>query len=312
MKNSAFLIVLVIGLFLVAQSVYIIDETEQAIITQFGQAIGDPIKTPGFKIKVPFVQKVNSFPKVLLEWDGEKREIPTKDKTYIWVDVFARWKIIDPLKYFQNVNNENNAQAKLDNIINSAVRNLVASFPLIETVRNTNRVMDLSGSGFDSTFDVITTEIQAGRSVIGSRIINQVNPKVAPLGIEVVDVRFKRINYTSKVLQNVFGRMIAERKQIAEKFRSEGRGESQKIHGEKERELKQIHSEAYKKAEKIRGKGEAEAIRISAAAYNRDPEFYSFVKTLDLYRESFDSSSSMIMSTKNDFFKYLKRYAPAK
>lgn len=307
MKKTVLLIVLVISLFLVVQSVYILDETEQAVVTQFGRAIGDPITAPGIKVKTPFIQKVNVFPKVLLEWDGEKREIPTKDKTYIWVDVFARWKIINPLLYFQNVNNETNAQAKLDNIINSAVRDLVSSYPLIETVRNTNRKMDLSGSGM-----VTTTDIKTGRGAICDKILEQINPKLGPLGIEVVDVKLKRINYTVKVLQNVYGRMIAERKQIAEKFRSEGRGESQKIHGEKDRELKEIHSEAYKTAQEIRGKGEAEATRISAAAYNRDPEFYSFVKTLDLYRESFDTSSSMIMSTKNDFLKYFKSYAPAK
>ncbi|MGD9202873.1 MAG: protease modulator HflC, partial [Chitinispirillia bacterium] len=285
-----------------------IDETEQAIITQFGEPVGKPVITPGLKVRIPFIHRVNSFPKVLLEWDGDKTQVPTKDKTYIWVDVFARWKIVDPLEYFRNLKNETEAQWKLDNIINSSVRNLVTSNPLIETVRNTNREIDLSGSGLDSTMEKVRLNIQMGRTKLCRKILEQANPKLTDIGIELLDVKFRRINYTDRVLDDVYGRMIAERKQIAEKFRSEGRGESQKIHGEKEKELKRIYSEANKDAEIIKGKADAKAADIYAKAYGRDPEFYSFLKTLDIYKESLDSTSFVVLSSKTAFLKYLKSY----
>lgn len=308
MEKTVILIISIVALFILFQSVYIVDETEQVIITQFGEPVGKPVITPGLKFRIPFIHRVNSFPNVLLEWDGDKTQVPTKDKTYIWVDVFARWKIVDPLEYFRNLRNETEAQWKLDNIINSSVRNLVTSNSLIETVRNSNREIDLSGSGLDSTMDMVVLKIQMGRSKLCKKILEQANPKLTDIGIELLDVKFRRINYTDRVLEDVYGRMIAERKQIAEKFRSEGRGESQKIHGEKEKELKRIYSEANRDAEIIKGKSDAAAADIYAKAYGRDPEFYSFLKTLDIYKESLDSTSFAVLSSNNDFLKYLKSY----
>lgn len=309
MKNIAILFIIIFSLIVISQVAYFVDETEQVVITRWGEPIGKPIKDPGIKFKIPLVYKVNTFEKVLMEWDGDKTQIPTKDKTYIWVDVFARWKITDPLRYFINVNNETNAQAKLDNIINSSVRNFVTTYPLIETVRTSNREMDLSGSGLDSTIDVVGADIKMGRLNISKEILAQANPKLREIGIRLVDVKFRRINYTEKVLGDVYGRMIAERKQIAEKFRSEGRGESQKIHGEKEKELKRIYSTARRDAEIIKGKADAKAAEIYAKAYGRDPEFYSFTKTLDIYKESLDSSSTTVLSSHGDFLKYLNSYS---
>jgi membrane protease subunit HflC len=310
MKRTVLLVVAVVVLAAAGSSFYVVDETQQVVITMFGRAVGGPVKTPGLKVKMPFfVHKPNYFPKNLLEWDGDPGQVPTRDKTFIWVDTFARWRIVDPLMYFENVNNETNAHRTLDGIIDAAVRNLVTSNHLIETVRNTNRPMDLSESGLGDTAEVLAWELKMGREAICKEILAQAHPKLAEVGIELVDVRFKRINYVDDVLQKVYERMIAERRQIAEKYRSEGKGESQKIAGEKEKELKRIFSEAYREAETVKGEADAEAANIYAAAYGRDPEFYSFAKTLSIYAESLDSTTSAILSTDNDFLKYLKDYA---
>lgn len=313
MKNTITLILLVVVGIIGFSSFYIVDETEQVIITMFGKAIGKQITEPGIKWKIPAVHVVNKFPKNLLEWDGDNGQVPTKDKTFIWVDIFGRWRIVDPLLYFEKVHDESGAHRKLDDIIDAAVRNLITSHTLIEAVRNTNRRMEVEetdGSNFVDSSSIILT---LGRSKMCKMILEQSKPKLENFGIELVDVRFKRINYVDDVLRKVYERMIAERKQIAEKYRSEGRGESSKIRGEKEKELKRIQSEAYKKAQVLKGRADAKATAIYAAAYNRDPEFYSFLKTLDLYKKSFDKSNTAIMSTKNnDFLKYFKSYAPAK
>lgn len=287
---------------------YVVDETEQVVVTQFGEAVGEPVKKPGLHLRIPFVQKVNRFRKNLLEWDGEPGQVPTKGKTFIWVDTFARWRIFDPLKFFEQVNNEMSAHKKLDDIIDAAVRNLVTSNNLRETVRSSNRTMYFS-EAYDTTKDDSSRyKIELGRAAMCEQIMDQAAPKLKEFGIELVDVRFKRINYVEEVLKNVYDRMIAERKQIAERFRSEGKGESSRIAGEKEKELKRIHSEAYREAQQIKGVADAAAADIYASAYNRDREFYSFVKTMDLYRASLDSTSWAVLSTKNDFLKYLKDY----
>jgi len=309
MKSLSFIIAIIILVVVASQTLYVIDETEQAVITRFGEAIGEVVTTPGLKFKkVPFFDKVNRFPKMLLEWDGDRGQFNTKEKTYIWVDVFARWRIVDALEYFQSLHNETEAQWKLDNIINASVRNLIASYPLIETVRNSNRDMDLAGSGLDNTSDAITSDLEIGRTELSNKILEQASPKLREFGIELVEVQFKRTNYTDRVLKNVFERMIADRKQIAEKFRSEGKGESQKIEGEKEKDLERIYSEARKKAEVIKGEADATAAQIYTSAYGRDPEFYSFIKTLSIYQESLDTTTGAILSTDNEFLKYLNGY----
>jgi membrane protease subunit HflC len=290
---------------------FVVDETEQVVITQFGKPVGDAIKDAGIHFKIPFIQIANFFPKNLLEWDGEPGQMPTLDKTYIWVDTFARWKITDPLKFFETVNNELTAQKKLDDIIDPATWNFITSHHLIEAVRNTDRKMDIKEVGFDETYkEKVTKPIEMGREEIAQGILKQARPKMEGFGIDLVDVRIKRINYVEEVRREVYNRMIAERKQIAEKFRSEGRGESSKIAGDKEKELKKITSEAYRTAQEIKGKADAEATKIYAEAYNKDPEFYSFINTLDIYKNSLDKETWLMLSTKSDFFKYLKKYYP--
>ncbi len=303
-------VILFILFILVGSAAFVVDETEQVVITQFGKPVGDPIKEAGLHFRIPFVQEANFFPKNLLEWDGEPGQMPTLDKTYIWVDTFARWRISNPLTFFETVNNEIAAQKKLDDIIDPATWNFITSHHLIEAVRNSDRKMDIKEVGVDETYkELIVKPIGMGREKIARGIMEQANPKLAQFGIELVDVRIKRINYVEEVRKAVYNRMIAERKQIAEKFRSEGRGESSKIAGDKEKELKKITSEAYKKAQEIKGKADAEATRIYAEAYNKDPEFYTFVKTLEIYGASLDKEAWLMLSTKSDFFKYLKKYS---
>ena len=309
MKGITIPIILIIALICFFNSAYVVDETEQVVITQFGEPIGKPKTEPGLYFKIPFIQMANFFPKQLLEWDGTPGQIPTLDKTYIWVDTFARWKIIDPLKYFQTVNNEMGAQARLDDIIDSAVRNFITSYPLIETVRWTNRSLDTFEAGMERVKEISPLgTVKFGREKIIEGILTQAKPKLLQFGIELVDVKIKRLNYVEEVQRSVFQRMIAERKQIAEKFRSEGKGEARKIEGKKEKELKRIISEAYKKAQEIKGKADAEATRIYAEAYSKDPEFYSFLQSLKIYKEAFDKNCTVVLSTDSEFLKYLKGY----
>lgn len=295
-------------LFVLLTSAYIVDETEQVVITQFGRVVGEPVDSPGLNFKMPFVQKATYFPKNLQEWDGDPGQVPTRDKTFIWVDIFARWKIVDPVKYFQTVNNMVTAQGRLDDIIDPAVRNFLTSFRLVETVRNSDRPMDTFEEFSDEPKDAQHSQykIEVGRSEITRRIMIQAQPKLAPFGIELVDVKIKRINYVEKVRAAVYGRMIAERRQIAEKYRAEGKGEASNIMGDKEKDLQQIRSEAYRKAEEIKGKADAKATEIYAAAYGADPEFYSFLKTMDVYRTVLDKSGTLVLSTDSELMKYFK------
>ena len=309
MKNkSIFLIPLAVIAIVIYGAAYSVDETEQVVITQFGRIVGQPKTDPGLKFKIPFIQKVNYFNKNLLEWDGDPGQVPTLDKTFIWVDTFARWKIVDPIKFFQTVNNRFAAVGKLNDIIDPAVRNIITSHHLIEAVRKSNRELDTAEVGIEESDSKtrVTYRINTGRQQITKGILEQAQPKLTPFGIELVDVKIKRINYVEEVRKSVYGRMIAERNQIAEKFRSEGKGEAQKILGEKERDLQEIESEAFKKAQKIKGSADAEATIIYAEAYGMDPEFYSFVQTLEIYREALDKNSSLILSTDSEFLKYLK------
>jgi membrane protease subunit HflC len=278
------------------------------VVTQFNKVVGEPITKPGLNFRIPFIQRPNYFLKNIQEWDGEPGQIPTLDKTFIYVDAFARWKIVEPVKFFQTVNNPFNAIGRLNDIIDPAVRDFITSNRLIEVVRNSNRELDTSEVGREDEQDQRRPSlvISMGRQNITEGILKQSQPKLAQFGIELVDVKIKRINYVEEVRQSVYNRMIAERKQIAEKFRSEGKGEAQKIRGDKERELKLISSEAYRVAQEIKGKADAESTRLYAEAFGVDPAFYSFVRTLEIYRESLDEKNSLVLSTDSEFLKYFK------
>ncbi len=309
-KNKILLIaaIVVAGIIVLSQSIYVVNETQQVVITQFGRPIGDAVTTPGLKIKTPFVQKAIFFEKRYMEWDGDPNQIPTKEKKFIFVDSYARWHITDPLQFYKRLTNERGAQSRLDDIIDGETRDQVASHSLEEVVRNTNREADTTAKISEIIEDSLTL-IEVGRKKIQNIIQEQVNEETKDLGIEILDFRFKRINYVEDVRERVYDRMKSERIRIADKFRSEGEGEASRINGEKERELNQIQSEAYKEAETIKGKADAEAARIYAAAYNRSSrsrELYSFIKSMETFTNTFDSTTTVILSTESDLYKYLK------
>jgi membrane protease subunit HflC len=308
--KGIWIILLIAASVIVYDSAFTVSETEQVVITQFGRIVGDAIKDPGLKFKLPFIQKVHTFNKNILEWDGEPGQIPTLDKTFIWVDAFARWRIVDPVKFFQTVNNRLNAMSRLNDIIDPAVRNFITSHKLIDAVRKSNRELDTAEVGLEDLEKKPQSHygITIGREKITQGILEQAQPKVDQFGIELVDVKIKGINYVEEVRKSVYDRMIAERKQIAEKFRSEGKGEAQKVLGQKDKELQQITSEAYRIAQELKGKADAEATQIYAAAYGLDPEFYSFLQTLEVYNDSLDKSSSVLLSTDSELMKYFKGF----
>lgn len=307
------LIILII-LIAVSGVMYVVDETKQVVITQFGKPVGDSITTAGLHFKKPFVQKARYFEKRLLEWDGDPNQIPTKDKKYIWVDTTARWKIVDALKFLQSVNNEMGAHARLDDIINSATRDTVTRHLLIETVRNSNRIVEeVKEVGKDVILtDEALERIEVGREKLEEIILHDAKELAPKYGIELVDVRIKRINYVQDVRRKVYDRMISERKRAAEQYRSEGQGRRAEIDGQRGKELKLITSEAYRQAEGLKGKADAEVIGIYARAYNQDPEFYSFFKTLETYKTTIDETSTIILTTDSDYYKYLKSLKPIK
>ena len=308
--KGVWIILLIAAAVMVYDSAFTVSETEQVVITQFGRIVGEPIRDPGLKFKLPFIQKAHIFNKNILEWDGEPGQIPTLDKTFIWVDAFARWRIVDPVKFFQTVNNRMNAMSRLNDIIDPAVRNFVTSHKLIDAVRKSNRELDTAEVGLEDLEKKPQSHygITIGREKITQGILEQAQPKVDQFGIELVDVKIKGINYVEEVRKSVYDRMIAERKQIAEKFRSEGKGEAQKVLGQKDKELQQITSEAYRIAQELKGKADAEATQIYAAAYGLDPEFYSFLQTLEVYSDSLDKSSSVLLSTDSELMKYFKGF----
>lgn len=299
-------ILLILVIIVLSDALYIVDETKQVVITQFGKPIGKPVKEAGLHLKIPFIQDANYFEKRLLEWDGIPTEISAKDKVFIEIDTYARWRIIAPLNFFRSVRNEIGAQARLDNIIDAAARNFITSNLLLEVVRSSNRKMKVIESELETTTRAKIDSIRVGREKIARGILKAASIKVQEYGIELADVRIKRINYIETVRKKVFERMIAERLRIAEKYRSEGQGKKAEIEGEMEKELQRITSGAYKLAQKIKGKADAEAIIIYAKAYEKDPEFYSFLKTLDTYKNTIDDKSWLILTTDNDYLKYLK------
>jgi membrane protease subunit HflC len=307
-KAIALGVVAIVILILSATAYFVVDETEQAIILQFGRPVGDPIREAGLHFKMPFIQSVVRFEKRVLEWDGDENQIPTSDKKYIWVDTFGRWRIVDPLKYYQAVRgDERAAQSRLDDIIDSATRNFVSENLLIEAVRNTKRELKTTveeEGGFE--VEGVDQKIEKGRNQITKLILQKAAEAMPEFGIELLDVRIKRINYIEDVRQKVYERMISERKRIAEKSRSEGQGRKAEIEGEREKEFQIITSEAYRKAQEIKGKADAEATRIYAESLGRDPDFYSFIQTLESYKSTLTDNTTLILNTDSEFLKYLK------
>lgn len=317
MQNKKNIIIIIVGLvilFTVMSAAFIVDETKQAIITQFGRPVGDPVTEPGVHFKLPFIQEVNFFEKRFLEWDGDANQIPTKGKKFIWVDTYARWHISDPLLFFQRVRDERGAQARLDDILDGETRNAIANHELQEIIRNTNRkptITEIDKLQQDDELVTVLPKIKIGREKITREIFNAASKRTKELGIELLDIRFKRLNYYEDVRQKVYERMITERKRIADKFRSEGQGLASKILGDKERELKRIESGAYRTAQEISGKADAQATAIYASAYNRNRdsrELYQFIKTLEIYRNTFSENDWLILSTKSDIYKLLEKH----
>ncbi len=293
------------ALILVSGATYVVGETQQVIITQFGEPIGSPVTSPGLHFKVPLVQTANYFEKRFLEWDGSPNQMPTKDKRFIWVDMYARWRITDPLKFFQRLRDERGAQSRLDDILDGETRNAVASYDLIELVRSSNRPADSVPIESEEERTVLE-EISKGRRAIAAGILEAARVRTLDLGIEVLDIRLKRINYVDEVQKDVFARMIAERQRIAERFRSEGQGEAARIQGERQRDLQRIRSEAYRASQELRGKADAEATAIYADAYGRDAEFYAFLKSLETYERTVDGRTFFVLETDSDLLKYLR------
>jgi membrane protease subunit HflC len=287
-------------------SVYVVSEGEQVVITQFGAPVGLPVTAAGLHPKMPIVQDVNRFEKRFLEWDGAPTQIPTMDKKFIRVNAVVRWRIHDALLFFQRVHDERGAQSRLDDILDGETRNAIAKHPLVEIARSTNREFVPSDELTAGEENEIFQKIAYGREAITKEILSNSRPRLVELGIEILDVRLKYVNYVEEVRKKVFERMISERTRIAAKYRSEGQGESARILGEKEKELKVITSEAYRRAQEISGKADAEAARIYAEAYGRDQEFYRFVKTMDTYRTTVDKGTLLLLSTDGEFYRYLR------
>ena len=307
MTRALIIVVFLFIILVVPGSLYTVHQTEQAIITQFGEPVGDAITEPGLHFKLPWVQKVLRFDKRWLPWDGDANQIPTKDKKFIWVDTYARWRIADPLAFYKAVRNEQQAQSRLDDIIDGETRNAVASYNLIEIVRSSDRDFEVTEELGGFVDETVAQEIVSGRDAITRSILEQSSLVTPNFGIELVDVQFKRINYTVEVADSVYQRMISERKRIAERSRSEGQGRSAEIRGQKERDLQQIESEAFKTAEQTRGLADAEATQIYAVAYSKDPDFYQFLKTLETYRSSLDEDVTLVLSSDSEFLSFLKR-----
>lgn len=311
MKNKKYSLIIILGIFIAAavfSSLYILEEGKQAVITQFGEPIGGAVINAGLHFKLPW-QKVNLFEKRILEWDGDPNQIPTKDKKYISVDTTARWRINDPLKFFQSVSDERGGQGRLDDIVDAAVRDAVTSHNLIEMVRSSNRlVTELENMKEAKEFieESALEKITLGRDKMREEILLRAKELAPRYGIELIDVRVKRVNYIEEVRLKVYERMIAERKRAAEEYRSEGRGARAEIEGKTEKELLKIQSQAYKQSQEIKGAADAESAKIYAQAYAQDAQFYSFLKTLETYKDTLDENTVLIFTTEGEYFKYLK------
>jgi membrane protease subunit HflC len=316
-RRMVVLVALCVVAFVSLSSLYRVSEVEQVIITQFGKPVGDPVMTAGLKVKIPFIQDVNPIDKRVLEWDGSPSDMPTKDKLYISVDIYARWRITDPLQYFLRLRDERSAQSRLDDILGSETRNAVAKHELIEIIRTTKDRVPLR--------DALLTEaekelkmgslvpITKGRALVEAEILTAASEKVLVFGIELLDIRFKRINYNESVRPKIYDRMISERRQIAERFLSEGNGEAARIRGNRVRDLNKIQSEAYRQVEEIRGLADAKATEIYSSSYNQSREaveFYEFTRTMQSYKTIIASNTTLVLSTDSDLFGFLKGMSP--
>ena len=311
-KHTLFWILAAVLFISMNSSIYIVGEWQQAIITQFGKIVGKPVTEAGLHFKLPFVQDVRYFEKRMLNWDGEPAQVPTRDKKFIFVDTTARWRIDDPVKFLQTVQSERQALQRISSIIDGKTKNIISNYKLVETVRNTNRILEKASeqSSDDEVEEKITGEIEAieaGREKLSRIITDQARKEISSLGIHLIDVLIRRIAYEKSVEGKVFDRMISERNRIAEKIRSVGKGEVAKINGRRDLELKRIESEAYRQSKVIRGKAEAEAISIYAEAMNQDKDFYKFKRTLEAYEKTLPNRAKLILSTDSDFFKWLKK-----
>jgi len=297
---------ILLGIALLYSALYTVSETQQVVVTQFGEPIGQAITQPGLHVKVPFAQEANMFDKRWLEWNGNANQVPTRDKKYIWVETYARWRIANPLLFFQRLRDERGAQSRLDDIIDGETRNVIANHNLIEVVRTGNRAFEKAEEVEDVMEAEAMRQVDLGRDKITRLILERASHVVPDYGIELVDLQIQRVNYIESVQAKVFDRMISERKRIADRHRSEGQGKSAEIRGKKERELKVIESEAYRKTQEIMGRGDAEATSIYAGAYNRDRELYRFLRTMETYRSTVDKDSWLVLSTDADLFRYLQ------
>ncbi len=304
MKSIKYIIILVV-LAIIMNGFYVLNETEQAIITQFGQPIGNAIEDAGLHFKTPFIQKTHIFEKRVLEWDGNPTQIPTSDKKYLAVDSFARWRIVDPLKFYQTTGQERFAHSRLDDIISGTTRDVISLNDLIEIVRDTNHELVYSLESDSDLLNAAVQHIKLGRSAIADSILFLSKSKISEYGIELLDVKIKRVNYIEEVRSKIYERMISERQKIAAKYRSAGQGQAAEINGKRSRELDEINSEAYKQAQEIKGRADGEATQIYAKAYNKDPEFYKFMKTLSTYKETINKNNTLILSTDSEYYKYL-------
>jgi membrane protease subunit HflC len=291
---------------LLSSAVYMVRETDQVVITEFGQPVGGAVTEPGLHLKKPFIQNANYFEKRFLEWDGDPNQIPTRDKRFVYVECFARWRITDPLLFFQRLRDYQGAQSRLDDILDGETRNTIANHDLIEAVRSTNRAFAAVEEIAEGAAPE-TVHIAFGRGKLAAEVLAAAAKRTSDLGIEILDFRFKRIAYVEQVQKEVYARMISERKRIAEQYRSEGAGEAARINGEKERDLKAITSEAYRKAQEVKGRADAEAADIYARAYNGDPDFYRFQKTMETFRQTMDEETLLVLTTDGEFLRYLEQ-----
>lgn len=312
MASIVFGLFVAVTVLVLSGALYVVDETQQVVVTKFGQLVGTPKTQAGLNWKFPW-EKANYFDRRILQWDGDANEIPTLDKRYIWVDTMARWRIVDPLRFMQSVRTEPSAQSRLDDIIDAATREVISRHKLIEVIRSSNRILEDQAPAEDGGLNQTMAErgetelkpISLGREELARQILQRAGETTPQFGIDLVDVRIKRINYKEEVRQKVYERMISERKRAAEMFRAEGQGKKAEIEGQMIKELKEIQSEAYRAAQLIKGKADAQAIQIYADAYNQDPEFYSFLKTLETYRKTVNKETQLILSTDSTYFKVL-------
>jgi modulator of FtsH protease HflC len=307
-KRVILISLVALSVLVLTNSIFILDETQQAIVTQFGRPVGDPRTEPGLNFKIPFLNKVQFFDKRYLEWDGNKNQVPTKDKKFIFVDTYARWEITNPLQFFIRLRDERSAQSRLDDILDGETRNAIASHDLLDIVRSSNRDPEITEEFMEAI--EILDDISVGRAVIEKIVLEKANERTADLGVRILDFKFKRMNYVDEVRDRVYDRMISERNRIADQFRSEGQGEARKIEGDKERDLAEIQSKAFKEAEEIKGRADAEATDIYASAYNKNRtavDLYKFLRTMESFEKSMDGNTSIILSSDSEFFKYLKK-----